>query len=137
MKKRSQKNKKLLVFTHNKSQICFLNFELLWLLGFYEKKQKKILVQINRVLKHEFVIVYKVITLTVQGKCTNCTRGVQAYAFHRICIFFHFKSLSAIHPHDIFFIRIGGSKKQRLLMEKHSTCLRCKRTRFKNRCTST
>ena len=24
--------------------------------------------------KHEFVILYKVITLNVQGKCTNCKR---------------------------------------------------------------
>ena len=80
--------------------------------------------------KNEFVIVYKVITLTVQGlyKPTH---------FIGFAFFFHFKSLSPIHPHVIFFIRIGGSKKQRLLMEKHSTCLRCKRTRFKNRCTST
>ena len=28
--------------------------------------------------KHEFVILYKVITLNVQGKCTNYTRGFGA-----------------------------------------------------------
>ena len=34
--------------------------------------------------KHAFVIVYKVIILIVQGKCTNCTKDVQAYTSHRI-----------------------------------------------------
>ena len=34
--------------------------------------------------KHEFVIVYKVTTLNVQGKCTNYTRDVQAYISYRI-----------------------------------------------------
>ena len=31
-----------------------------------------------------FVIMYKVIILTVEGQCTNCTRGVQACIFHWI-----------------------------------------------------
>ena len=34
--------------------------------------------------KHKFVIEYKVITLTVQDKCTKCIRGVQVYISHRI-----------------------------------------------------
>ena len=46
--------------------------------------------------RHEFFIVYKVITLNVQGKCTNCIRGVQTYNSHRIWIFFHLKSLSNV-----------------------------------------
>ena len=43
-----------------------------------------------------FFIVYKVITLNIQGKYTNYTRGVQAYISYRIRIFIHSKLVSKV-----------------------------------------
>ena len=34
--------------------------------------------------KYKFIIMYKIITLTGKGKCTNYIKGVQVYIFHKI-----------------------------------------------------
>ena len=59
------------------------------------------------------IILYKMLTLIVQGKCINCTRGVEACIYHRIEIIFlseiSFLSRMLIHQPRIFFFFMSWS----------------------------